>query len=95
MIRPLVAILLYYAFNAIMIIIIASVVITWVPSLRWTPIGRFIFNITEPVFMKFRRIFPPLMIKQGVAMDFSSLAAFFAIYLVYVVLQKYIVPLIP
>ena len=83
------------AFYAVMALAIFSTVMTWIPSLRWTEIGKIVFKLTDPVYMRFRKFFPPLMIKQGVAMDFSPLAAFFTCYLVYVILRTIIIKILP
>lgn len=93
--KSLVGQILDFAFFLVMVLAISSTIMTWIPQLRWTQVGRIIYSITEPVYMKFRKIFPPLMIKRGVAMDFSALGAFFTFYLVYVILKKYLVPFIP
>ncbi|MEI6519947.1 MAG: YggT family protein [bacterium] len=93
--RLIVSQILDFAIYAVMVLAIFSSVMSWIPSLRWTEIGKLVFNLTDPVYMRFRKLFPPLMIKKGVAMDFSAIAAFFTFYLAYALLKKFIVPLIP
>ncbi|MHB1356322.1 MAG: YggT family protein [Anaerolineae bacterium] len=40
--------------------ILARVLLSWVPSLQQSRLGRFIYEITEPILSPIRRIIPPL-----------------------------------
>ncbi len=87
--------ILNLAMYAVMFLSIMSIVITWVPQLRWSPLGRLVYNITEPVYMRVRRIFPPIVIKQGVGLDFTPWIAFFATMIIYTVLTMLVKKIIP
>ena len=41
-------------------IVLAAVILSWIPSLQDNPIGRAISAMTEPVFKAVRRVLPPL-----------------------------------
>jgi YggT family protein len=40
--------------------ILARVLLSWVPSLQQSRLGRFIYEITEPILGPIRRLIPPL-----------------------------------
>ena len=41
-------------------IVLASVLLSWVPSLRENVVGHWIESVTEPVFAQVRKVLPPL-----------------------------------
>lgn len=41
-------------------IILAAVLLSWVPSLRENVVGQWIESVTEPVFALVRKVLPPL-----------------------------------
>ena len=40
------------------LIVVAAIILSWVPSARNHPIGRFIESVTEPVLEKIRAVVP-------------------------------------
>lgn len=42
------------------LLVLAAVVISWVPSLQETAPGRFVERATEPVLARIRQVIPPL-----------------------------------
>ncbi|OGQ79720.1 MAG: hypothetical protein A3F90_15290 [Deltaproteobacteria bacterium RIFCSPLOWO2_12_FULL_60_19] len=67
-------------------IIIARAVISWVNPDPYNPIVRFLYSATEPVLYRVRRLLP--LYVGGV--DFSPIAVFAAIYVLQVVLVRYL-----
>jgi YggT family protein len=58
-------------------VLIARVLMSWVPDVERTSIGRFLIRITEPYLGLFRRFIPPLPLGGGY-LDFSPVVAIFA-----------------
>jgi YggT family protein len=58
-------------------ILIASILMTWVPDISKTGVGRFLTRVTEPYFAPFRRLVPPIRAGVG-AIDFSPIVALLA-----------------
>ncbi len=72
---------MYYLANTINILfglinlaILIRVIISWVQPDPFNPVVRFIYQITEPILLPFRRLIPP----TG-GLDFSPLIAFFVL----------------
>jgi YggT family protein len=70
-----VALVLDYVLWAYMWIIIARVVISWVNADPYNPIVRFVYNATEPVLERVRRVLP---VFAG-GLDLSPLVVWIAI----------------
>ncbi len=69
--------LVYYALTIYQVILLARVLMTWLPNLDYhNPIVRFLMAATEPVLAPIRRLLP----NTG-GIDFSPLIVFLAIYL--------------
>lgn len=51
--------------------LLARMVISFVPKLRHNPIGQVIYNVTEPVLAPFRGLIPPMG-----GLDFSPMILF-------------------
>ncbi len=47
-------------FNILLLLILARIILSWLPQFRSHPIAEFIVNITEPVLAPFQRIIPPM-----------------------------------
>jgi len=60
--------------NILLLALVARAVMSWIPGLRGNGFARIIDTITDPVVRPFQRILPT---PGGI--DFSLLAAFFAI----------------
>ena len=56
-------------------LIIAYVLMSWVPNLRESFVGEFIGRLVEPYLSPFRRIIPPI----GGMLDISPIIAIFAL----------------
>lgn len=70
--------LVYYALTIYQVILLARVLMTWLPNLDPNnPIVRFLMAATEPVLAPIRRLLP----NTG-GIDFSPLIVFLAIYLI-------------
>ncbi|WP_018132782.1 YggT family protein [Effusibacillus pohliae] len=65
------------AFRVYEYILIARVLMSWVPDMERTSLGQFLVKITEPYLGMFRRFIPPLG-----PIDISPIAALFALYLI-------------
>lgn len=66
------------AFQVYTWLLIIRILLTWLPRLNpYHPVIRFIYEITEPFLVLFRRIIPPLG-----AVDFSPIIAFFILQLI-------------
>lgn len=64
-------------FEVYTFLIIAQVLMSWVPHDRYHPVFRFIEEVTEPVLRPFRRLIP---VVGGI--DFSPIVALMAVELV-------------
>ncbi|MTI81363.1 MAG: YggT family protein [Firmicutes bacterium] len=62
------------AFEVYKFILIARIVLSFVKHNPYSPIIRYIYELTEPYLSIFRRIIPPMGM-----IDFSPIAAFFAL----------------
>jgi len=66
---------IYYT---LMVLLLARVIMSWVPALYENPIGRIIFEVTEPVLGPIRSIIPPVG-----GFDLSVLVVWFAMRFIY------------
>ncbi len=66
--------LVYWAIEVYIWIVIARVILSWVRVNPYTPVVRFIYEVTEPVMGFFRRIIPPIGM-----IDLSPIALFFVL----------------
>jgi YggT family protein len=64
-----------YAFTIYQYMIIAYVLMSWVPQMRETGIGQFLERMVEPYLAPFRRFIPTLGF-----IDISPIVALFALY---------------
>jgi YggT family protein len=58
-------------------VLVARVILTWIPDLERTPLGIWIFRLTEPYFAPFRRFIPSVRM-GSVYLDVSMMVAFIA-----------------
>lgn len=65
------------AFEVFNWLIIIRVVLSWIPHNPYSPIFKFIYEVTEPVLAPFRRM---IGIRPGI--DFSPIIAIFALQVV-------------
>lgn len=65
-------------------IVVARAVISWVGPDPYNPIVRFLYNATDPVLQRIRRVLP----LQFSGFDLSPLALLFALYFVQRMIQR-------
>lgn len=65
-----------YLFDAVYFLLMARILLSWIPHDRYHPIVEFLYNTTEPILEPFRRLMPP------VGIDFSPIIAFIILGLV-------------
>ncbi|MEZ4484992.1 MAG: YggT family protein [Syntrophotaleaceae bacterium] len=65
-------------------IVVARAVISWVGPDPYNPIVRFLYNATDPVLQRIRRVVP----LQFSGVDLSPLALLFALYFVQRLIQR-------
>ena len=63
-----------WLFNIYYILIIAYILMSWIPQAAESPIGEFLGKIVEPYLSVFRRIVPPIGM-----IDFSPIVALIAL----------------
>lgn len=68
-------IIIGFAFKVYQFMIIAYVLMSWVPQMRDTAIGQLLERFVEPYLAPFRRFIPPLGF-----IDISPIVALFALY---------------
>lgn len=78
------ATLVSFILNAYMWIIIGRAVISWVNADPHNPIVRFLYEVTEPLLSRIRRVLP----LYGGGIDFSPMVLIMAI----IFLQRFLVP---
>ena len=78
------ATLISFALTAYMWIIIGRAIISWVNADPYNPIVRFLYDVTEPLLSRIRRVVPVF----GGGIDFSPMVLIMAI----IFLQRFLVP---
>ncbi len=66
--------------NLYSFVVVGAVIISWVNADPHNPIVRFIRQLTEPVFIRVRKILPRALYRTG--LDFSPILVFVIIYLI-------------
>ncbi|OEH84723.1 hypothetical protein BHU72_07760 [Desulfuribacillus stibiiarsenatis] len=64
-------------------ILIARIIMSWVPSLYHTKFGETVYNLTEPYLSMFRGFIPPISLGGGY-LDVSPIIAFLAYHFIQV-----------
>lgn len=72
--------------NIYIYIIIARAIVSWVSPDPYNPIVRFLYNLTDPVLYRIRRVLP----LQFGGLDLSPLALIFGLYLVMALINNLI-----
>jgi len=80
----LIVILIYYALVALVLV---NVILSWIPSSQWHPLGRFFLKITDPLLKPFRRLLPPVNFPTA-TVDFSPTLALVALYIGYYITRR-------
>lgn len=47
-------------FNIVLLLILARIILSWLPQFRSNQIAEFVFGITEPILGPFQRLIPPV-----------------------------------
>jgi YggT family protein len=76
--------LLNLILSAYMWVVIGRAIVSWVSPDPYNPIVRFLYDITEPLLSRIRRLLPPM----GGGLDFSPMILIIIIFF----LQSFIVP---
>lgn len=69
-------------FNLVMLLILARIILSWLPQYRTHPIAEFIFGITEPILGPFQRLIPPIGM-----LDISPMVAIIALVILQFILK--------
>jgi len=75
-------------FRLAFLLILARVVLSWLPVNRWHPLVQLVNNITEPFLVPFRRMLPPW--RTG-GLDLSPFFLMLVLYLIQSFIYRYIV----
>ena len=59
-------------------LLLARVLLSWIPLKRNNPLVQLIYEVTEPLLAPIRKLMP----KSGMALDFSPLLAYFLLYII-------------
>ena len=73
-----------FVLSAYMWIIIGRAIISWINADPHNPIVRFLYEVTEPVLTRIRRVLPPI----GGSLDFSPMILILAM----IFLRSFLVP---
>lgn len=76
--------LINITFNVFYFLVLARVLISWIPQIAHNAFGKFIFEVTEPLLAPIRRILP----RMG-AIDFSPLVVLIILQILQSLLSKY------
>ncbi len=47
-------------FTALQIVVIARVILSWLPQYRYSTIGQMVYSISEPILRPIQRVVPPM-----------------------------------
>ncbi|MFV9509970.1 YggT family protein [Tepidibacillus sp. LV47] len=70
--------ILYYAYRIYYYMILAYIIMSWLPQLAHSPIGELLARLVEPYLRPFRRLIPPIGM-----IDISPIAALIALWFIY------------
>jgi YggT family protein len=71
-----IGIIIHYAINVMIGIIIIRAILSWVPSTMSSPVARFLVTITEPILAPIRSVLPYM------GLDISPMIAILGLYFV-------------
>jgi len=74
---------LSFVFYVLWVMILINVVLSWLPSAQWHPLGRFLIAVTEPLLKPFRRLIPPIRVSDRVGLDLTPIIAIAILYVAY------------
>ncbi len=70
---------------ALQLLIVVRVIMSWVRPEPTGPLGRFLFDVTDPLLKPFQKILPPLA-----GLDFSPILALVVIQILQSLAQEYL-----
>lgn len=71
--------LLGYAYQIYSFLIIAYILMSWLPNVRESRVGEILGKLVEPYLKPFRKLIPPI----GGMFDISPMLALFALWFIY------------
>lgn len=77
--------LVYYAIYAL---VVGNVILSYIPTARWHPLGRLVLQWSEPLLAPFRRIARPISLGNGVSFDLSPILCLVVVQIAYQLLMK-------
>ncbi len=77
-------------FTILSFLILARVILSWLPQYRYNQIGEMIFALTEPILSPFQRIIPPMGM-----MDISPMVAIIVLIVVQSILTAILQMIFP
>ncbi|MHB0936310.1 MAG: YggT family protein [Armatimonadota bacterium] len=77
--------ILSLVFYVLWVMILVNVVLSWIPTAQWHPLGRFLLAVTEPLLKPFRRLIPPVRISDNVGLDLTPIIAIAVLYVAYLI----------
>lgn len=83
----LLVIVIHWAFRIYYLLILANILLSWIPHNRGNAVIRFIYEMTEPYLRIFRRFIP---VSPRFPIDFSPIIAIFVLYFIESILLKLI-----
>jgi len=69
-------------FNLVLLLILARIILSWLPQFRDHQIAQIVFGITEPILGPFQRIIPPMGM-----IDISPMVAIIALSILQYILK--------
>lgn len=77
------------AFQVYTYLLIIRILLSWIRHNPYQPLIRFVYEVTDPYLGVFRRFIPPLG-----AVDFSPIAAFFVLQLLWKIVNSVLVSIL-
>lgn len=77
--------ILSLVFYVLWVMILINVILSWLPSARWHPLGRFLIALTDPLLKPFRRLIPAIRISDRFGLDLTPIVAILVLYVVYII----------
>jgi len=75
--------ILSLVFYVLWVLILINVLLSWIPTAQWHPLGRFLLAITEPLLKPFRRLIPPIRVSDSIGLDLTPIIAIAILFLAY------------
>ncbi len=79
-------------YRVLMIALFARAIMSWITNDYTHPVVNFIYRFTEPLLIPMRKLFDKFNLNRGM-IDFSFLASFFAIQIIYKIIMRFLIML--